>query len=89
MSGIATTVKSEVQAAERGFHTLAARIELIGKHLADAVAHPFTPAPLREALPNLMTVLEDIRQELAELRKPCPCEGGLDQRGEPQDQTGA
>ena len=63
-----------IASAERGFSSILSRLTLIGAHIAATIQHPRTPEPLREALPQLMLVLEDIRQELAELRRPCPCE---------------
>jgi len=78
MSGITkleSAVKSEAEAVARGFDSLGARIKSVEAKFVEAIGHPFTPAPLKTALPDLMGILEDLRQELAEQRKPCPCEG--------------
>jgi hypothetical protein len=55
------------------FDTIGDRLKALGADVARVVEHPFCPPELRPVLPGLLDVIEDLRQEVAELRKPCPC----------------
>jgi hypothetical protein len=73
MSGSLTETESAAATVLRGFESIPARLKVLGEHIAEGIAHPFAPPVVKIALPMLLSIIEDLRQEVAELRKPCPC----------------
>lgn len=65
---------SAESAIVRGFDSIGDRLAAVGDHLLQAIEHPFAPPDLKVGIPMLLDVIDDLHQEVAELRKPCPCD---------------
>ena len=67
-----------ISAIKTGFHAIAARVATIEQHVAAAFQHPHCAPPVADALAEIRAALADVHQELAEQRRPCPCEGSTE-----------